>query len=94
MAERKVSFTVTPSSGSVRYWIAVGNDDITLVNGKGSINLETGRKHILTWWMAGNNGDSISITGKDDQDKKVVEVKESKIPAGENEGAGIRRFQM
>ena len=85
---------VSPSKGIKAYWIAVGFDDVVLVNGKGSIRVEAGVNHILTWWMVGKSGASLSIKGKNRQGVQVVAVKESKIPSGELQGAGTRRFEM
>jgi hypothetical protein len=88
----RVDFEVKPSSGVQAFWIAVGTQDVTLVNGKGSINLQPG-KQLLLWWFVGNPGQSISITGKQGA-TTVVEVKESKVPDGEHEGAGTKRFSV
>lgn len=88
----RVDFEVKPSAGIRAFWIAVGQQDITLVNGRGNINLQAGR-HTLVWWFVGNPGESISITGTQGQ-RKIVEVKESKIPAGETQGAGVKRFDL
>jgi len=74
------------------YWIAVGQEDVRLVNGKGNIDLGAG-KHTLIWWFVGDQGEKVSITGTVG-DRTVVEVKESKIPEGETEGAGARRFTI
>jgi len=88
----RVDFEVKPSAGIQAFWIAVGTQDVRLVNGKGSIDLSAGR-HTLVWWFAGDEGKSISITGKEGA-KTVVEVKESKIPPGEHQGAGSKRFDV
>jgi hypothetical protein len=88
----RVDFEVKPSAGIQAFWIAVGTQDVRLVNGKGSIELPTGR-HTLVWWFVGDEGKSISITGKRGA-TTVVEVKESKIPSGEHEGAGTKKFDL
>jgi hypothetical protein len=89
----KVDFEVKPSSGIKGFWIAVGKDDVPLVNGKGSINLPAGEEQILIWWFVGDEGKSISITGTLGQ-KTVVEVKESKIPKGRVQSAGAKIFNL
>lgn len=91
MPSALVEFEVSASSGIQSYWIAVGDADVPLVNGKGAIELRTGQEHMLVWWMFGNPGDSISILGKSGG-QPVVHVKESKIPEERLEGAGYRRF--
>jgi hypothetical protein len=93
MAMRQTDFTVTGKGGVQAFWIAVGDKDVRLVNGRGSIDLDDAKSHILTWWFAGNPGGTLSITGKVGQ-KTVVEVKESVIPAGEHEAAGRKRFDL
>ncbi|MEO6194973.1 MAG: hypothetical protein ABIS20_18310 [Thermoanaerobaculia bacterium] len=89
----RVDFEVKSDDGIQAFWIAVGKKDVPLVNGKGSIDLEAGKKHTLVWWFAGDEGDAISITGTQGQ-ATVVEVKESKIPKGETEGAGKKKFDL
>ena len=93
METKKVTFTVTPNDQVKAYWIAVGNDDIPLVNGKGSINLQAPQRHFLIWWFVGNSGSTLNITGESGIDT-LVEVKNSTIPQGEHEGAGVKRFQL
>jgi len=88
-----VDFEVVPSDGIQGYWIAVGNDDVPLVGGKGSIDLPAGQKSTLVWWFVGDEGESIAITGTQGQ-QTVVEVKESQIPQGETEGAGSKKFDL
>lgn len=92
MATRSVNFEVTGKNGVQAFWIAVGNSDVQLVNGKGSITVDTGRR-TLTWWLAGNPGGKLSITGTVGNNT-VVQVKESAIPDGEHEAAGRRRFDV
>lgn len=94
MATRTITFSVSTSGTILGYWLAVGDQDIRLVNGQGSIDLQTGAKYILVWHMFGNSGSGISISGKDAAGSEVVSVKESDIPDGENSAAGIRRFPV
>ena len=92
MPTKRVNFEVTAKAGVQAFWIAVGNADVPLVDGRGSITVNTGRR-TLTWWLAGNPGGKLSITGTVGDDT-VVEVKESAIPASEHEAAGRRRFDV
>ena len=92
MATRRVNFTVTSKAGVQAFWIAVSNTDVLLVDGKGSIDVETGRR-TLTWWFAGNPGGKLSIVGKVGENS-VVDVKESTIPPSEHEAAGRKRFDV
>lgn len=93
MATKTLRLTVAPSDGLQGYWIAVGNENVALVGNKGSVNIETDRKHFLVWWFVGNPGNKLSIMGKVG-DRTVVEVKASRIPQGEYEGAGAKRFSV
>lgn len=85
---------VTPSDVMEAYCISVGRHDVVMVNDEGSVEIEEGRKHILTWWMVGQSGASLKIVGKNRQGLQVVEVKETRIPDGELQGAGTKRFSM
>ena len=91
MAKVRVDFTVSPGQGVQAYWIAVGKDDVPLAHGKGAINLETGVPTVLVWWFQGNPGSKLAIVGKEDN-RTVVEVKESKVPPGRTGVAGFRPF--
>jgi hypothetical protein len=93
MATKQIDFTVVPSAGITGFWIAVGSEDVPLVDGKGSIDVESGTRPGLTWWMTGNPRASISIAGVDGTNT-VVAIKGSKIPEGETEGGGFRRFEV
>ena len=87
-----VTFRVTPGRSVVAYWIAVGDNDVPLENKEGEIALPAGR-HFLTWWFLGESGGTLSISGRDNR-REVVTVKNSKIPKGETEGAGAKRFTV
>jgi len=93
MATRRVDFTVTSKGGVQGSWIAVGGDDVPLVNDEGSITLQSPKTHFLVWWFVGNPGAKLTIEGKVGQ-QTVVEVKESTIPPGQTEGAGSKRFDV
>lgn len=92
MASKRVTFTVTKTGAISAYWVAVGDNDVPLTNGTGSITLTTGQRYILVWHMIGTAGSSIGIAGKDTAGNDVVTVKESAIPSGEGSAAGVRRF--
>lgn len=89
---KKVTFKVVPS-GLNAYWIAVGNKDVKLVNRKGTILLDEGRKHILVWWVEGNASGSLSIVGELADGTPVVKA-DSKIPAGRIQWADNKLFKM
>jgi hypothetical protein len=84
-----VKFEVTSKARA--YWIAVDDKDVRLVNGKGAANLKAG-DHILTWWMIGRGGDTMTIIGTT-PGKEVVKVT-SKIPIGEGSHANAKKFTV
>lgn len=85
-----IKFSVT-APDTLRYWLAVDEQDIDMANGTGQVQLESGQQHILVWWMIGNSGDALSIVGKDGE-REIVNIKESKVPASGTKGAGYRKF--
>lgn len=91
MAKVNVDFTVKPGTGVLGYWIAVGDQDVGLQDGKGTTQLESGETAVLIWWFVGNPGSKVGIVGKVGQ-RVIVEVKESKVPQGETQGSGFKRF--
>jgi hypothetical protein len=87
-----VKLKVTASE-TLRYWMAIDNDDVAITNGEAIVQLKDGEQYVLVWWMLGNSGDSIAVLGKAGE-REVVNVKESKIPAGASKGAGYRKFKV
>lgn len=92
MATKTVDFQVGTKDGINGCWIAVDDIDVPLANGSASARLETG-EHLLMWWMAGNPGGSISISGKVGN-KEVVSVKSSRIRDGSTKGGGRKYFDV
>jgi hypothetical protein len=93
MAMRTVDFEVTGKDGVQAFWIAVGKDDVRLVNGKGSKDLDDTVEHFLIWWFTGDPGGKLAIVGKVGEGT-VVEVKESKIPKKRIQAAGAKPFRL
>lgn len=91
----KLNFTVKPS-GLKGYWIAVGNKDVDLVNRVGSIPVTDGAPHILVWWMKGNPGGSLAISGTLADGTEVVSIKsdDNQIPDDKSSWANIFEFDM
>ena len=49
-------------SGSVsRCWLWIDAAPLAVIDGRGAIELEPGR-HLLTWVMAGESGETLSVT--------------------------------
>jgi hypothetical protein len=93
MAMVKVDFSVQPTGVVKGYWIAVGEQDVLLAGGQGSIRLDDTMEQALLWWFIGNSGAALAVVGKVGS-RTVVEVKQSVIPDGKHEGAGIKRFAL
>lgn len=86
----QVKFKIT-APDSLRYWLAVDEAELVLVNGESTLQLQVGVQHVLIWWMIGNPGDTLAIIGNAGE-REVVNVKESKVPASSHKGAGYRKF--
>ena len=93
MAKKTVEFEVKGKDGVQAFWIAVGDQDVRLVNGKGSIQVDDKEPEVLVWWFTGVSGARLSITGTVGT-RTVVEVKQSEIPKGKKRGAGFRLFEV
>jgi hypothetical protein len=93
MSTVTVKFVVTPAGTVASYWISVGNQDVPLKNGQGSVNVSSPSQPLLVWHFEGNAGDSLAITGTVGS-KTVVQVKGSTIPPKQSSGAGSKRFQV
>lgn len=93
MAETKLTFQITPGEGVRAYWLTVCDSHVPLVNGKGNVAVESPSSPVLTWWFTGNPGAKLTILGTVGK-KRVVEVRDSRIPKGETEGAGSKSFDV
>ena len=93
MAKRTVNFSVTTKDGVKAYVIDVGVEEVPMVNGKGSLPLDTGIEHLLVWRFTGDPGAKLSIVGTVGA-KTVVEVKQSTIPPHRIHGAGVKPFTL
>jgi hypothetical protein len=91
MAKKYVEFKVAATDGAA-YWLKVEKQPIVVVNGVGGLDLDEG-EHTLYWWLVGNPGNTLSVVGKQDA-KVVVEVKDRKIPQGQNEAEGYKPFTV
>lgn len=92
MASKTIQFEVDPGDTDAQ-WIAVDDQDVPLVNHRGSVSVgDTFPKHVLIWWFTGDAGTTIKITGKVGVDT-VVSVSSS-VPDGEHDGGGRKRFDL
>lgn len=92
MPKVTVKFEVVKKGRIRTACLDVNTEPVKLKGGKGSANLEGKAEHELRWYLLGNQGDSISITGKQG-DKTIVEVKMSKIPRGRTRHSNSRPFK-
>ena len=92
MSVKTIQFEIDPGDTDSQ-WIAVDDKDVTLVNHKGSADVDaTLPKHALTWWFTGKSGTTIKITGTV-AGTTVVNVSSS-VPDGEHDGGGRKRFTL
>jgi hypothetical protein len=92
MAKKTINFTITKDASVTAFDIEVDDDEVTIVNGKGSKDVETGAEHELDWRFSGGSGATLSITGKVGE-KKVVDVSDN-IPDGHDHGEGFQNFTV
>ena len=88
----KVEITVTPGPSVTTTSINIDGSPVPLVNNKGALTLAAGR-HILVWHFGGNPGETMGIA-VEAEGTSVLTIKKSRVPAGENAGAGIERFEI
>lgn len=93
MPNRTVNFEVTANDKVVGYTISINDQPIHINNNKGSVRLETGKKHPLVWTASGEPGGKLGIVGKIGQDE-VVSVKSSTIPPDRNGMVGHKWFNF
>ena len=93
MALKTTNFTFTPSSNVNGYWVAIDDTDVPMNNDQGSVRLDDSQQHFLTWWFAGNPGETLGILGQV-SGRTVVEIKQSTIPDGQIHGGGVKRFSL
>lgn len=85
---------ISVTSTAQTYWVAVDDQDVPLVDGVGQVEVAAG-EHILSWWMMGKAGDTLSIVGASPPGGAVcVSVKGSKIPPPHSRGGGVKRFSV
>lgn len=95
MATVKVSFVVSPKKLTA-FFLEVGLSSVELMNGSGSIRLESRKSHTVIWRMVGNGGGSlgISYTVEGSGSGEQVLVKESKIRGDKLFGVGFADISL
>ena len=93
MATVTLKVSATPGDTVQSYWISVHDKRVKMTNDEGQIELEKPGKYIVVWHFIGNEGATLALKG-DVDGQTVVQVKQSKIPAGEIAGAGITKFEI
>lgn len=73
--------------------IHIDGRPVPLINDVGVISLPSPGRYILVGHFAGNSGETLSIT-VEAKGQKVLQIKKSQVPSGENAGAGIARFDI
>lgn len=93
MSTVTLKVSITPGDTVQGYWVTVQGKRLKMANDQGEIDLEQPGKYVLVWHFIGNAGATLGIKGEVDG-QTVVQIKQSKIPAGEIAGAGIARFEI
>ncbi|MRW88587.1 hypothetical protein GJ699_01150 [Duganella sp. FT80W] len=93
MATVKVTLTFSASSATLRFVAYVDDTPLTIVNGKASPapTLEQGVEHVVSWYVWGNGGDTLTITANNGS--KDILNKSSAIPASKTKSAGFARIK-
>ncbi|HEX8193583.1 MAG TPA: hypothetical protein VF552_11865 [Allosphingosinicella sp.] len=87
MAEVKISVEAKGTA----YWVAVDDTDVTLVNGRATVQIAPG-VHYITWWMLGKPGDSIKLSAT--SGNTSLGKIETKITSGQDKGAGVMKIEV
>ncbi len=85
----KVNVTV---SGSVsRSWLWIDAAPLAVIDGHGAVELEPGR-HLLTWVMAGERGETLSVTLS--RGMRTLVPRRARMPATKPMGFGGVYFDV
>jgi hypothetical protein len=93
MATSRVQVTVKPGPSVSTTAIHIDGRPVPLVHDQGSLNLVSPGRYIVVWHFAGNPGDSLGIF-IEANGQTVLDIKKSRVPTGENAGAGIDRIEI
>jgi hypothetical protein len=93
MPTKQVQVTVAPGPSVTVVAIHIDGQLVPLVNNQGSIRLDSPGRYLLVWHFAGNSGDTLSVLVTS-SGSALLEMKKSRVPVGENAGAGIARFDI
>jgi hypothetical protein len=93
MTYEKVVVTARPGPSVTAVAINIDGIPVALVNDTGVATLISPGRYIVTWHFSGNPGEVLGITVAA-RGAPVLQVKKSRVPSGENAGAGIDRFDI
>lgn len=93
MATVTLKISVSPGDAVQSYWITVRDKRLRLVNDMAELELERPGKYIIVWHFVGNEGATLGIRCEANG-QTVLQIKQSKIPAGDVAGAGIARIEL
>ena len=71
--------------------MSIDDRNIELVDGEGKLELEAGL-HLITWWFVGNPGTELTL--KTSIGEKLITQVKSRVPVGQTDGAGTKRFEV
>lgn len=93
MATVTAKVTTKPGPGVNTVSINIDGRPVPLVNDVGSVKLKSPGRYLTVWHFSGGPGNTLGIT-VEAGGKEVLAIKKSRIPADENAGAGIDRFEV
>jgi hypothetical protein len=93
MTYEKVVVTARPGPSVTAVAINIDGVPVALVSDTGVATFISPGRYIVTWHFSGNPGEVLGITVAA-RGAPVLQVKKSRVPSGENAGAGIDRFDI
>lgn len=93
MGTVRLDISATNGPGVQSSWIRIDDQDVTIVNGQGSINVdENAPQQTYTYWFLGNSGSKFAFEIKQANSslKKVSDT----IAVGYNRGVGNGHFKL
>jgi hypothetical protein len=93
MATTSVQVTTKPGPSVTSTAICIDGRPVPLVHDTCSMNLASPGRYTVTWFFAGNPGTTLGIS-MEAHGRNVLDVKKSRVPSGENAGAGIDRINI
>ena len=93
MPKVQLQLTVKPGPSVTIVSINIHGQPVALVNNRGSISLPSPGRYVVVWHFVGDEGETLGLTAEAGGNA-VLSIKKSRVPSGENAGAGIARIEI